>query len=409
MHINELLAYAVFYINNSAVDHIKTVISNFYSAEDITAAKKLLWEVAGDKLGPMTDRKSSARRSCSEVNIDDIFEGLCKLDASQSLPVFVAQNIDMIPSRQPEELNILSVLSRMSKIEQKYKESEDLLTTHAIEIDQLKNKLIDTNTSCRVTSHKNVNNNVNDTKPDDSVVGVPDISVNDNLLETFYNDNDVLTPKTPTELISSLFDTPKTKQDNREQQHGLSHGTNVKLQVQKLENMNKEHPSTVNQSFSDKNDQELVDDEGFQPMESRYARRRRYQAASLVGAPPPLRYVFVSRIQRGNVHSLFDFLKSKNINVQKVERTSHIEAKFKSFKVSLYKDEVDKIINSIIWPKGIIVRIWKSKSFDNDDRINKKSNNIDNSIYKKSFYGKNFNRSFNGNVDNDVFYNKSLR
>ena len=49
----------------------------------------------------------------------------------------------------------------------------------------------------------------------------------------------------------------------------------------------------------------------------------------------------------------------------------------------MYKDEVDELINSILWPKGILVRIWKSKSFDKDDTINKKLNNIENSIYKK--------------------------
>ena len=402
MHINELLSYASFYINNSTVDNIKTIISNFYSGEDIADAKKLLWEVANDKLGPMIERKSSSKRSCSEANIDDIFEGLGKLDASQSLPLFVAKNIDMIPSRQPEELNILSVLSRMSKVEKNCKVFEDLLKTHAIEIDQLKNDIVNTDTdiSSKIKFHsENINENRNESEQCVTVESTLDES----------GDNDMLTPKTPTQYVSCLFDTPKTKQSNRVLQDSFSLGTNVKLQVQKLEKEYIENSSINRTTISRKTDKFLIDQDGFQSAESRYTRKRRIQAASLVGAPPPLRFVFVSRVEKGNVHSLFDFLRSENINVQRVERMSHIDAKFKSFKVSVFKNEVNKLLNNIEWPNGIVVRIWKNMSLDNDNSFNNKSNDRDNNIYKKSFYGRNINKSnksFTGNLNREFFSKK---
>ena len=55
--VNELLTYAIHYLSSSVVDNIKKVIQQFYSDDDISEAKKLLWESRTDILGAYPERK----------------------------------------------------------------------------------------------------------------------------------------------------------------------------------------------------------------------------------------------------------------------------------------------------------------------------------------------------------------
>ena len=100
LFINELLTYASFYIHNSSITNIKKIIDGFYDNEDIITAKKLLWEVAGSKLSSYSERKTTENRTSAEANINDIFEALQKLDSIESLPIFVAKDVEKIPDSQ---------------------------------------------------------------------------------------------------------------------------------------------------------------------------------------------------------------------------------------------------------------------------------------------------------------------
>ena len=70
--INELLTYAIHYMNSSTINNIKKVIQQFYTEEDILEAKKLLWESCADSLGTYPDRKTTKARNASIANINDI-------------------------------------------------------------------------------------------------------------------------------------------------------------------------------------------------------------------------------------------------------------------------------------------------------------------------------------------------
>ena len=124
MHINELLSYCCYYIHNSAVDNIKKMVNLFYSEEDVIDAKKMLWSISNDDLGAFQDRKTTNKRSSSLAHINDIFDALMKLDSIDKLPLFVAKNISKLPDRQPEEINLLSIIERLSNFETKIKSHE---------------------------------------------------------------------------------------------------------------------------------------------------------------------------------------------------------------------------------------------------------------------------------------------
>ena len=95
------MTYAIYYLNNSTIDHIKKIVINFYNADEILVAKKCLWQLCSRDLEPFVDKKPSDKRSSNEANLVDIFDALLKLDANEKLPNFVAQNIEKIPDRQP--------------------------------------------------------------------------------------------------------------------------------------------------------------------------------------------------------------------------------------------------------------------------------------------------------------------
>ena len=138
LFINELLTYASFYIHNSSITNIKKIIDGFYDNEDIITAKKLLWEVAGSKLSSYSERKTTENRTSAEANINDIFEALQKLDSIESLPIFVAKDVEKIPDRQPEEINLIAIVNRISKLEKRNKYYEEALSNHEIDLQYIK-------------------------------------------------------------------------------------------------------------------------------------------------------------------------------------------------------------------------------------------------------------------------------
>ena len=124
-HVNELLAYVSHYIHNSNISNIKKVVLSFYQAEDIVQSKKLLWNICKEYLDKYTDRRNTDRRTCDEANLDDMIDALQQLDTKSKIPIFVARDMDKIPDRQPEELNLISIINRINQVKKKIKEYND--------------------------------------------------------------------------------------------------------------------------------------------------------------------------------------------------------------------------------------------------------------------------------------------
>ena len=120
--INECLTYISYYINNSTINNIFKLAVEFYEENEIIEAKKKLWEARPIQLSAYPERKKSENRSCAEAHLTDIVDALQKLDNEQNMPSFVAQNIERLPDRQPEELNLLRIINRLSNIEKNIKE-----------------------------------------------------------------------------------------------------------------------------------------------------------------------------------------------------------------------------------------------------------------------------------------------
>ena len=70
---NNLLSYIQFYIHRPSCENIRTVIQRFYSPEEISEARSLLWKVADQKItGGRINCIKSMVRMALEADVADI-------------------------------------------------------------------------------------------------------------------------------------------------------------------------------------------------------------------------------------------------------------------------------------------------------------------------------------------------
>ena len=90
------------------------------------------------------------------------------------------------------------------------------------------------------------------------------------------------------------------------------------------------------------------------------------------GAPLPERTIFVSRVIRSNEDDIKKCLTDTDDNVNNIIKSSHNDAKYKSFKIKISIIDLDKVLNNYFWPNGILCQMWREPRIKIDT-----SNNID--------------------------------
>ena len=138
--INELLLYAKHHLDHATLDNIKKMIMHFYGDDEIVDAKKALWAKKSDILGVYPERKSTGTRHARIPNVSDIFDALKKLDAANEMPRIVAEDLNRIPDRQPEELNLMTVIDRVAQLERTLSKHDETLSSLAIDILEIKER-----------------------------------------------------------------------------------------------------------------------------------------------------------------------------------------------------------------------------------------------------------------------------
>ena len=156
--MNEVLCYITFH-HSSTVDDCKRIVINFYSKDELDNAKKLLWEVCGDDLGRYQPRRDNENRPAKSVIASDIFDAVKKLDGVNKLPDFYAKNLDRLPDRQPDELNLLLLAQRVAELEKMKNVHHEAITTLVIDVLNLQeDKSNDTSNNDDNKNSSNVSN-----------------------------------------------------------------------------------------------------------------------------------------------------------------------------------------------------------------------------------------------------------
>lgn len=123
MELNNLLCFTTCKFSRVALKPLKCTIMDFYSSDDITAAKELLQVEAEalkyDKLVKLPRRRKD---SISKVNgeIDDIMNLIASLDEGNHLhrlPLFVASDPDCMPSIKLTDGDLSVMLAKLDKMD----------------------------------------------------------------------------------------------------------------------------------------------------------------------------------------------------------------------------------------------------------------------------------------------------
>ncbi len=115
-----LLAYMSFASQSGASANIKRAVLGHFTPDMIFKARDALWHICDhDIIGPYKRRNKTPSRPAHDSTIDDIISALTKLDAIRCMPTIVirADDLALIPRSHPEELNDISLLDRLNRLE----------------------------------------------------------------------------------------------------------------------------------------------------------------------------------------------------------------------------------------------------------------------------------------------------
>ena len=128
---NELLTYAFQYINKSSQHELIKTICEFYSPDEIHAARLCLWDVyeCHDHVVLQGSRPRTAAKSEGFALIRSAEDLICKgVLIVANCPIaqspFCAVDLERLPKYAPEEVNLSSIMTRLAKIENTVKMNE---------------------------------------------------------------------------------------------------------------------------------------------------------------------------------------------------------------------------------------------------------------------------------------------
>ena len=99
-----------------------------------------------------------------------------------------------------------------------------------------------------------------------------------------------------------------------------------------------------------------------------------HAAAAAAGAPGPKRDFIIARVHPSTQDSTFrDFLSDNGFANFEFKLVSRTVAPFKSYKLTVFLSEKEKLLQPNLWPKGILVQKWKSKSGNNNNYCRERS------------------------------------
>ena len=346
----------------------------------------------------------------------DIVDALQKVDNEQNMSSFVAQNIEKLPDRQPEKLNLLHIINKLSNIEKNIKEQDKILLVHEVkianvektqidgmsikdvisqacteikkDIDENKEKYTDIDNICesdenmkrndKTESEKYTNkcNELNKLSKDS------DININKNeerdtkMFEDFL-DNCKIDDKNSMSLVNyDNINVPLDFNDNFTQEAIFNEETlrysdvtkcKFKKDLKKEKNNRRRamSPAILLQDSAKKKNQRLEEDEdGFILVTSGKKRRKTSVSSeeSIIGAKPALSSIWIYKIEGGTEKAVKKYLNEQGVRVQKITRTSHQDARYKSFKITILSADIKNVMKRNFWPIGVECRNWKDKN-----------------------------------------------
>ncbi len=129
--VNPVLAYIVFAMDSGTMTNVRNAVLGHFTLEQVIQAKHALWDSCGsDTLGEQhLNRRDGPTRTGLEAHVSDILNALSSLDGSDSSPRFLiaADDLRHIPRSHPEELNSISLVDRLNRLEHRCQSMQTLM------------------------------------------------------------------------------------------------------------------------------------------------------------------------------------------------------------------------------------------------------------------------------------------
>ena len=356
--VNELLAFAFDELKRSPLSDTKCAIIKFYSANSISAAKKMLWESFSSALPTLNSHRDTAKRSAADADLDDILEAVAHIDSqregSKDLhTIFVARNLRNLPPLP------------------------SLLPPPHVQDDQTTNSIAQIMTRLESIEYHmgQLGGLVGDALPRQTRVpwfGRPE--------EDVSSDCDV--------QVTSVKQRTQCRNTPQQEELQVESPTRQATYSQKASanaDLNILAPSASGAGRSASGAK--VDEDGYTLVESNRRRGQRGANAGvsrngfkksqpIVGsrrhetlkAGPRRSDVFIYRIGKDvTKDDISEFLEAEGVTPIVLERTSKDNAPAKSFHALLECLDVDKVKSAEFWPEGWCCRPWYSKRSHGDD------------------------------------------
>ena len=71
--------------------------------------------------------------------------------------------------------------------------------------------------------------------------------------------------------------------------------------------------------------------------------------------------IWISRVAHGNPMTIKKYLNKKNIRVQHIKQTSHLDAKYKSFQAVVLRRDFMNVSSNNFWPDDVSCQKWNER------------------------------------------------
>ena len=153
--VNPLLAYMLFALQSGTAENVRQAVIAHFPLNAVLDAKTALWDACDNViLGDKLKRKDSQTRTELEAHVQDILIALHMLDRMDKLPVVLIDSRDLavIPPPHPEELNNISLVDRLNRLEARFSGVQEVLDKTVAENAYLRDKFDDFTSYAKVAS-----------------------------------------------------------------------------------------------------------------------------------------------------------------------------------------------------------------------------------------------------------------
>ncbi len=416
------MAYIKYGLQGSKGYNVRRAVLGKFNAEHILVAKRKLWDYCGEeKLGEFQRQKDSSGRSVKEAHLGDIMQALSKLDNEDDSPTIAidALSLGTIPRSSPEELNDISVADRMNKLEDKMESVLSLLDHYVEENGKLKaqvNELSQKSKSIPVRSFADVVQNSPVMPTPKQIISTGISSVTKQAVESSGSQHEVepvqltydstipkvvvspvhnrtpviltqpaCTPHAPTAsnhqqdstgspinfndapavsdhigmIDTNMPTSSSTLQESQETASGSNQLDNH--EIDRISTSQNSHESTSSTTPQDSS-------EGFeqQPRHRRKAKKKNRvikgtgpSVGGVTGGSEPSRYLFIKRINKVTEDTAVrGLIEQHGFTIRTLERISHPDSVFKSFKLAVPVTEFGRLFDEKLWPEGVVIRAF---------------------------------------------------